>query len=51
MRNFCVAAAVASAVAVQADQIRARMAAGEKPTRLARELRIARSSVHRTLAA
>jgi DNA invertase Pin-like site-specific DNA recombinase len=37
-------------VARQAVAIRARVAAGEKPTRLARELGVARSSVYRMLA-
>ena len=36
-------------VAVQAEQIRAMRAAGEKPTHIARRLRVARSSVYRML--
>jgi len=37
------------AVAVQAEQIRAMRAAGEKPTHIARRLGVARSSVYRML--
>lgn len=36
-------------VAVQAEQIRAMRAAGEKPTHIARRLGVARSSVYRML--
>ncbi len=39
----------APTVAKQAEQIRAMVAAGERPTQIARKLRVARSSVYRVL--
>jgi DNA invertase Pin-like site-specific DNA recombinase len=39
----------APTVARQGDEIRRRLAAGEKPTRLARELGVARSSIYRMM--